>query len=342
MTYYVQRAGDEALKQALYKNLNAMFWEAFASDDEVENAYQDLVDEYRSQTKTEVYPFMEPPDGMKEWLGERPTTKIVDRVFSVDNKKFAQGVKIMLDDARDNRLGVYRDPIMNLAAEARTIWNERLAAALEGGTTTLWLPDNQYYFDTDHAVNADDSTLGTYSNNFDNTAQGGSAACPLTYANVLAKYKLGLTRKMPNNRPMRIRYDTIVVPSALEDVAMDLVTKNFIAPVASTSIEANNILQESSLRRLALRVKVLPQLADSDTWFLGAFMRKGARPCGLQIREDIRFQRVGPVSTPDVEADGGDDIVSDAEYHHDVVEMGPRCRGDAFLKWPWRLIRCKG
>lgn len=346
MTYFTQRASDAAYTQSLYKNVNAMFWDAFNADDPegaLANAWMDIADEYRSGTSSEVYPFMEPPDGMKEWLGARPTTSIVDRVFSVDNKKFAQGVKIKLDDARDQRLGIYRDPIANLAAQARLLWNELLAAALEAGKSTTWAPDGQLFFDSDHPISIDGQVAGTYQNNYDNTATGGSAAFALTYANLLQLLRYGRQLKLPNGKPMPIRYDSIIVGGDLVEKALDLTQKQMIAPAAGSGVEAASVLQENSLVRSRLNVIYLPQLSESGTWYLAALGRKGARPCGVQIRENIRFQRVGPVGTPDVEAEGGDgEIVSANEYHFDYVEMGPRARGNAFLKWPWRIIRANG
>lgn len=345
MSYFVQRASEAALKESLYKNVNAMFWEAFASEDVDAMAYQAIVDEIRSSTKTEIYPFMEPPDGMKEWLGERPTTKIVDRVFSVDAKKWAQGVKIKLDDARDNRLGIYRDPITNLAGEARLLWNERVAAALEAGKSTTWVPDAQFFFDSDHPIAIDGEVSGTYQNNYDNTGSGGNAAFPLNYGNILTIQKNGRMLKKPNGKMMPIRYSHIVVGGDLLDKAIDLVTKNFIVPAtAGSGVESTGVLQENSLRnpRLALGIIYLPQLTEANTWYMGAFDRKGARPVGLQLRENIRFQRVGAASA-NVEAEGADgEVVTETEYRHDYVEMGPRARGEAFLKWPWRLVRCNG
>ncbi len=343
MSYHVQRASDEALKQALYKNVNALFWDAFNLDDADANAWQGICDPYTSSTREEVYPFIEPPDGMKEWLGTRPTTNIVDRTFSVPNRKFAQGVKIKLDDARDNRLGLYRDPVTNLAGEAKQLWNELLAAALEAGKSTVWLPDGQYFFDNDHPVQVEGVVSGTYQNNYDNTASGGSSAMALSYANIGTVMRAGLALKKPNGKPMPIRYDSIIVGSDLWDRAMDLVIKNMIAPSTANTGEANGILQENSLKKYALNVIYLPQLSESGTWYMAALGRRGARPCGVQIRENIRFQRVGTAGVMDPEAEGSDgEIVNETEFHNDYVEMGCRARGEAFLKWPWRIVRCNG
>jgi hypothetical protein len=182
-----------------------------------------------------------------------------------------------------------------------------------------------------------------YQNNYDNTAQGGSAAKPLSYANVLEILAKGRLLKKPNGKPMPIRYDSLIVGPDNIDLALDITRKNFIAPSTGARGEAGSVLVENSITRYDLRVIYLPQLSDPGAWYMGAFGRKGARPVGLQIREDIRFQRIGPVGTQNVEQDGGDgEVVSEQEYKHDIVEMGPRARGEAFLKWPWRLVRCKG
>lgn len=108
----------------------------------------------RSTTKSNTYGFLGQWPGFREWVGDRSLKSIKEHAYAISNKDFESTVSVDRNDIEDDNLGVY-GPMMQEMGYAASVFPDELVFPLltAGFTTTCY--DGQYFFDTDHPVNAE-------------------------------------------------------------------------------------------------------------------------------------------------------------------------------------------
>jgi phage major head subunit gpT-like protein len=106
-----------------------------------------------STTKSNTYGWLGQWPGFREWIGDRQLKSIKEHSYAITNKDYESTVAVDRNDIEDDSLGVYA-PMMNEMGYAASVFPDELVfPLLTAGFTTLCY-DGQYYFDTDHPVNA--------------------------------------------------------------------------------------------------------------------------------------------------------------------------------------------
>lgn len=104
---------------------------------------------------------------MKEWIGQRAINKLRAETHQISTKNWANGIEVERDDLDDDKLGLIRPRIEQLAAEG--MWSiedlvmDLLADALPGTGTEALCYDGQPLIDTDHTASG---SGGTAQSNF--------------------------------------------------------------------------------------------------------------------------------------------------------------------------------
>lgn len=149
-----------ALLQAFFVNQDMRYQNAYAKHVPYWQTYAELVP---STTETMIHHWLAQQPRMVEWIGEKKINQIKARAYPLTNKDWEHTYDVDRNKLADDQMGIYaRAP--ETQAEVAARWPEDLVtAALINGTTALGY-DGQYFFDTDHPVDIDDSSLGTYSN----------------------------------------------------------------------------------------------------------------------------------------------------------------------------------
>lgn len=273
--------------EAMYYGFDARFAGAF---ERTPTWQEKIATQVPSSSKANRYHWMDSVPAMREWVGERVVQNLSARVFAVENKNFELTVEVDRDDVDDDNIGVYNGWVDAVGESARKWPDELMAAAIKAGDTTV-CADGQYFFDSDHPVNSDDSSLGTYSNALTSSA--------LTAPNYGAARAAMMARKGANGEMLRVNPNLLVVPPALADTARAILNSEIIAPGAAwggnvTSVAATNIYRNSA------ELLVIPELNDEPTvWYLFD-VSKGIKPFVFQLRKAPNFVSLFSPTDPNV------------------------------------------
>lgn len=235
--------------------------------------WQKLAMETSSDRLEELHGYLDKLPGMREWVGERVYSNIVNGVYTLKNKDFELSVEVERNDIEDDKLGRYA-PMFQLIGEQTAKWpDEQVVSALLAGKTSL-CHDGQYFFDTDHPKDISGRLSGTQSNLATSTA--------LTAANYAAQRASMMTLVGADGKPLGVRPNTLIVPPALEKTAKEIV-------VASTVPNAGGTASQTNVQQGTADVLVLDWLSaaagGSDTdWYL-ADTGKPIKPLMMQFRK---------------------------------------------------------
>lgn len=296
--------------------------------------------------------YSEPGVGMREWIKQRPETEIDYRYFTHAVRTFADGVTMDLDDIKPDagnpmKLAMYLEAAERVAEGAVLLWPGLVAEAIVKGLTALWLPDGQHIFDV-HYFNPGRTGLGQFRNYFSKTSQGGSAAMPLTYGNLLARVKGGYTFILPNGKEKAIRYTHLVTGSALAPTALRLckfdnlpvgeVWNQNTATSSAGGETANEIKRSYNIEPIILANM------PANCWMLVDASTGSMRAFGLKKRQDLTWQQLGP--GPGAAAIGMEDndsgAISEVAYDTNKTKWGVKARGECFFRQWWGVVLCDG
>jgi len=137
------------------RSFKAVFKEGLRKRDET---WRMLASPETARAKSVTQQWMGPAGTVEEWVGDRPMEKFRGYAFTLENKKWANGIKVAVTDLEDDVLGHYRPAIMQ-AAENFELHRLKLAFQLvsNGFAATDGLAyDGQYLFDNDHVDDEED------------------------------------------------------------------------------------------------------------------------------------------------------------------------------------------
>lgn len=298
----------------MYYGFDARFQGAFTA---VQPWYQKLATEVPSTTKAHRYHWMDAMPRMREWIGERLVRNLSSRVFIIENKKYELTVEVPKDDIEDDQIGVYTQRVEMMGRQARKWPDDILVDLIQAGTTTL-CADGQYFFDTDHPKNYDNSAAGTYSN-------------ALTVA--LTATNFGTARAAMRGfvgadaRSLNAEGTLLVVPPALEDTARAILNSEIIAPAAAWGGNAANVAA-TNIYKGAADLLVVPEFnSDPTRWYLFD-TSKPIKPFIFQMRKTPTFVSMTAPTDPNV-------------FWQDVFVYGTDSRGNAGFTMPFLALTSK-
>jgi hypothetical protein len=293
--------------------------------------------------------YAEPLKPLRQWLGERPASQVDFRFWTQAVRTFADSMEVDVDDIKDDanpaKRMMYMAAAQRLADASVGLWPSLVAETLVKGTTSIWLPDGQQIFST-HNYNINNASLGTFRNYNANSSQGGNAAWPLTYGNLLTSLKAGYTFKAPTGLDYPIYYSHLVVPPGSIKTAKRLLSfdslPSFEAGAGGTTGAGGNFPNEIKQSFGDLQVCALANMPP-NTWALIDARTPSEMPLGLKQREPITWQYIGPTATDATGfpvSDAGQ--VPEMVFNRNKQKMGPKARGDGFFRNWWRVFLADG
>lgn len=265
--------------RALRTQFNGSFQSAF-SDAPV---YHDrLATVVPSSTRSNTYGWMAKIPKIREWIGERVVHRLAGRGFEIVNKDFELTVGVDRNDIEDENLGIYTPLMQQMGAEAKKHPDDLVFALITGGASAECF-DGQFFFDTDHPVDLDDASKGVQSN---------ALTLALNADNLMAARKAMMDFKGENGRPLGVRPTLLLVPTALEKTARDILAASALANGADNTIKG------------IVEYLVIPELGaafgGSDTaWYL-LDTSKPIKPFIFQTRQPHQFVQKTSVSDESV------------------------------------------
>lgn len=106
-----------------------------------------------STGKSTTYGWLGKFPKFREWIGDRVINSMQAYGYTISNKPFESSIGVDRDDIEDDLIGVYAPLFQEMGMAASVFPDEQVFPLLDAGFATACY-DKQYFFDTDHPVNA--------------------------------------------------------------------------------------------------------------------------------------------------------------------------------------------
>lgn len=277
---------------AVFTGLKTEFNNAF---DAAPSVWSKIAMRVPSTTGQNDYAWLSAFPKMREWVGDKVVKSFEAFKYTLANKPFEATVSVRRDDIEDDNLGIY-GPQAKMAGFSAKQWPDELVMDLVNKAFISLCSDGQYFIDTDHVVaGASVSNKGT------------TALSVATQAAAIASYGAARTAMMmfkdDEGRPLNITPETLLVPPALEAVALALINNDRLDDGKANPYKGT------------ATVVVDARLTDSTAWFL-LCTSKPVKPFVFQ-------ERKAPVFVSQT-SEENDDVFNKAEF-----KFGVEARGNA-------------
>jgi len=231
-----------------------------------------------SSTENKTYSWLAELQGMREWIGEKQAKNISARTFQIVNKDFENTLTLDRNKIEDDQAGIYSQ-YARLQGDVVARWPDDLVTAmLIAGTTTLGY-DGSYYFASNHPVDLDDTTQGTYSNLLTST--------PLNFANYAAAKAAMRSVKGESGKPLHVLPTVLMVPPTLEVTALEITKAQNRTAIVQNVAGSENVAAAapSNIYYGDVTVVVNERLVDdtANAWYL--FSTDRIKPFVFQQRK---------------------------------------------------------
>lgn len=230
--------------------------------------YPLVAQEVPSTGRVEEYEWLGASPDMKELLGEAQFEQLRGYKYTLTNKEFQTGLEVKRADIEDDRLGLIRPTIAEMASRAKRhpdklILGDLLPAGFAGTMGLAY--DGQYFFDTDHKDG-------------DGPTQSNKITDALDEEGVEKALKLMRSLKDERGESLELVPTDIFVPPALEFTAVKLLEN-----ARKANGEDNHLTGR-------LKVNVVNRWAGvHDTkWYVMA-LGHALKPFVYQVREAVKF-----------------------------------------------------
>jgi phage major head subunit gpT-like protein len=271
-----------------------------------------------SSTETMTYAWMDKIPKLREWLGPRVVQNVASRDRLVRNKDFELTIAVPKNKILDDSYGIYA-PLAQQMGESAAKWPDDLVGAKLIENPICF--DGQNFFDTDHPVDLDDSTKGTYSNVIATNALNST-----NFGKAKTRFR---TFKGANGAPIGARGTLLVVPPSLEETARVVLNSSFVPRLADgASLGNGDVGMVENQWKGSAELLVIDELeSDStSTWYL-LDNRAVIKPLIFQLREAPVFAyRNKPTD---------DNVFWNKEF-----VMGCEARGAADVTLPFLAVKC--
>lgn len=264
---------------------HGLFMQAMESKkvDPVEEIFQTL----ESTTKIEEWDWLGDLPGFSEWKGDRTLSEIDSFNIRIANKDWSNGIRLHVNNIKDDRLGLFNMAIPGLTVKARRHRSDLMVKLLLNGFTGTLYPDIGNGLAYDGALFF--STTHPQSN-------GGTQSNKMTVAFSEAALETAITmlrnmRTADGKDPLDLSGTHLIVGPGNEWLARKLLGMELIA----NAIGANAGAAVSNVHRNTLKLIVSNRIsgAQAGYWFLADLSVPGVKPAIFQMREEIQ-----PSSTP--------------------------------------------
>jgi phage major head subunit gpT-like protein len=239
-----------------------------------------------------VYGWIAEMPQFREWVGPRVAKRLSSRSHQIKNTKKEFSYAVGRDDIKYDRFGVYNQHATMAGLAARRLWDQYLTALQLTGETALCY-DGQFFYDTDHLSNPDDSSSAQFANLF--------TARPLTAQNVGYVFAQMASIKDANGEPMLATPDTLEFGPDLREDAMVALNAELIAQSIKNVAGTENV-GGASQNNVGMARQLKPLYNDrlpAGAWYLHHttmmkpfVVQVETEPVGLEARVDANDPHV--------------------------------------------------
>lgn len=258
----------------LTRGFNMTWADAFA---QTEPTSGDFTSPITVGTRTTTFPIMERLPRPRIWTGNREVNSAYAHSRTITVVPYEVTEALNRFEIEDDQFGFFNIAIKNLGESAKK-WQDQLIYdyILNQATVTLGY-DGVPQFATNHPVSGGGvagGATGTASNLFVSKALNVT-----NYAFVRAAMA---SLKGSDGQPLAVRPNLLVVPPALEQIALEITTADYLPNSAGTAPQ-NNVWKNSA------QVRVIPELAayPANWWLFDT--TKQLKPYAFYLRQAPKF-----------------------------------------------------
>lgn len=148
----ITQAQLDALKTTLKARFNAGL--ALTPDD-----WKKVAGYITSDSKSNTYAWLTQFPTFREWVGSRLHKALAEKAYTVVNKKFEATIDVLRTDIEDDTFGHYGTVAEGHGQSATDLKNDLIFQALTAGFSSACY-DDQFFFDTDHPMYANEDGTG--------------------------------------------------------------------------------------------------------------------------------------------------------------------------------------
>lgn len=272
----------KAAANRVYQEFRTDFLRA---NDEAPRNWQGYAMEIPSRSRSTLHAWLANQAVVREWLGPRRARNMSTRTWEVVNRKWELTYEFERDQIEDDLDGLVSAALIEARRSGYKFARHEdllVAATLEAGITALcW--DGQFFFDTDHPIDIDGVTSGTYSNKLN---------LALSHANFQTALTTMLRWKNEDGSPMVQRGSlALKVPPELELTAKQIVEIDQLTPAAAYGLFGTSGVSKNPLVGAA-KLDVDQYLTDTTAWYLLA-SDGPVKPLMLQRRRPLEIVEEG-------------------------------------------------
>jgi phage major head subunit gpT-like protein len=265
---FVGLAGLLVNKQTLsnvFISLKTSFNNAFGV---APTTWQKIAMKVPSTTGQNDYAWLSKFPRMRKWIGDKTVKALEAFKYTIVNDDWEATIEVDRNDIEDDQLGMYGPQAQMAGESAAQLPDEIVMDLVNNGFTNLCF-DGQYFFDTDHLVAG-----ASVSNKLTAALSAASQAA------AIASYGAARTamRKFKDDegRPLNITPTVLLVPPALESVALALINNDRLDD------------GKANLYKGTAEVVVDARLASDTAWYL-LDTTKPVKPFIYQERKAPQF-----------------------------------------------------
>jgi phage major head subunit gpT-like protein len=229
----------------VFISLKTSFNNAFSAAPSV---WQKIAMKVPSSTGQNDYVWLSVFPKMRQWLGDKVVKALEAYKYTIPNKDWEATVEVDRNDIEDDNLGIYGPQAQMAGQSAAQLPDEIVMELVNGGFNNACF-DGQYFFDTDHPV-AGASVSNKLTVALSAASQAAATASYGAARTTMRKFK------DEEGRPLNVNPSILLVPPALEAVALAIVNNDRL-----TDGEAN-------IYRGTAEVVVDARLTSDTAWFL--------------------------------------------------------------------------
>jgi phage major head subunit gpT-like protein len=272
-------------KSALARVFQEIRTDVFAALDAAPRLWQEIAMEVPSRSRSTLHAWLGNSASVREWLGPRIAKHLGTRSWEVINKKYELTFEFERDQIEDDLEGLGAQAVMqarDLGEKFARHEDKLIADTLAAGITSE-CHDGQLFFDTDHPIDPDGVTSGTFDND---------RTLALSHANFRTVHTAMLRFKNEDGSPMvNPQGLVLVVPPELALEAQQIVEIDTLTPAAAYGLFGTSGVSKNPLVGKA-RVHVNPYLTDDTRWYLLA-CGGTIKPLMLQRRRPLEIEEIG-------------------------------------------------
>ena len=270
----------------IFLNLKAQFHKSWEDTTPQWDQIAMMVDSMSSRNE---YKWLSEFPRMRRWIGEKTIKSFEGFAYTIINEDWESTVAVNRNDIEDDMLGIYAPQARMAGYSARRFPDEIVFGLVNNGFADLCY-DGQEFFSATHPVGDEDvSNLLT------------KALAGDTLDNAKASFGAARTALLKQvdeeGRPLGVMPDTLLVPSALFDTAMALMTAD--------RLEDGKV----NIYKKAAKVLHSPWLTSDTAWFLLDTMQP--------IKPFIYQERKKPMFVQQTDMDS-DSVFTRKEYRYGV------------------------